>query len=177
MSDRWIVLLALLLNAQSVDPLAGARILLREGKTSEARAAIDQAKTNDAETWYQRARSHLLDFYQIEDPLKRRNSLALAMEALSTAISRDANHVPSLRAKAILHARAELLYYDPNLAFDLASRVAKLEPNANAYLLNLTEWMSGEVRFTHESDHRVPHDPLLGLDRSIPSSLSSGSAG
>ena len=27
--------------------------------------------------------------------------------------------------------------------------------------------MSGEVRFTHESGHRVPHDPLLGLDRSI----------
>src|SRR5689334_24507253 len=27
--------------------------------------------------------------------------------------------------------------------------------------------MSGEVRFTHESGHRVPHDPLIGLDRSI----------
>jgi tetratricopeptide (TPR) repeat protein len=27
--------------------------------------------------------------------------------------------------------------------------------------------MAGEVRFTQESGHRVPHDPLLGLDRSI----------
>jgi tetratricopeptide (TPR) repeat protein len=27
--------------------------------------------------------------------------------------------------------------------------------------------MSGEVRFTEESSHRVPHDPLIGLDRSI----------
>jgi hypothetical protein len=27
--------------------------------------------------------------------------------------------------------------------------------------------MSGEVRFTHESGHRVPHDPLIGLDRSV----------
>src|SRR5262245_53632800 len=27
--------------------------------------------------------------------------------------------------------------------------------------------MSGEVRFTQESGHRVPHDPLIGLDRSV----------
>ena len=45
--------------------------------------------------------------------------------------------------------------------------MAKLEPHANAFLLNLSEWLSGEVRFTHESGHRVPHDPLIGLDRSI----------
>ena len=171
MSVRWasaFTTLFLLTAQTGGDPLATARILLREGKTNEARTAIDQAKTDDAETWYQRSRAYLLDFYQIEDPIKRRNALALAMESLTAAISRDANHIPSLRAKAILHARAELLYYDPNLAYELAARVARLEPNSNAYLLNLTDWMSGEVRFTHESDHRVPHDPLLGLDRSIP---------
>ena len=67
----------------------------------------------------------------------------------------------------MIHARAELLYYDPNLSYELAARVAKLEPHANAFLLNLSEWMSGEVRFTNESGHRVPHDPLIGLDRSI----------
>src|SRR2546429_8171077 len=71
------------------------------------------------------------------------------------------------RAKAIIHARAELLYYDPNLAYQMASRAARLEPNNNGFLINLSEWMSGEVRFSEESGHRVPHDPLLGLDRSI----------
>ncbi len=44
---------------------------------------------------------------------------------------------------------------------------ASLEPHSNAYILSLTEWMSGEVRFTEHSGHRVPQDPLLGLDRSI----------
>ncbi|BDC52976.1 hypothetical protein F183_A52910 [Bryobacterales bacterium F-183] len=154
-----------LLSAQSVDD---AKVLLREGKTAEARQVLDKVAATSAEAWYQRARSHLLDFYQIEDPAKRRVSLGLAMEALAAAIQRDPNHIPSLRAKAVVHARAELLFYDPNLAYELASRVAKLEPNAQAYILNLTEWMSGEVRFTHDNEHRVPHDPLLGLDRSIP---------
>jgi tetratricopeptide (TPR) repeat protein len=77
------------------------------------------------------------------------------------------DHIPALRAKAVIHARAELLYYDPNLSYELAARVARLEPHANAFLLNLSEWMSGEVRFTNESGHRVPHDPLMGLDRSL----------
>jgi tetratricopeptide (TPR) repeat protein len=168
-NSRWVAALLLaLVTAQTPDPLTAAKLLLREGKTAEARAALDKAQTNDAETWYQRSRSHLLDFYQIEDVAKRRTALALAMEAMSTALARDANHIPTLRAKAVIHARAELLYYDPNLAYELASRIAKLEPNANAYILNLTEWMSGEVRFTHDKEHRVPHDPLLGLDRSIP---------
>ncbi|MDX2151353.1 MAG: FG-GAP-like repeat-containing protein [Bryobacteraceae bacterium] len=67
----------------------------------------------------------------------------------------------------MIHARAELLYYNPNLAFELGARVARLQPSAGEYLLNLTEWLSGEVRFTHETEHRVPHDPLLGLDRSL----------
>jgi len=155
-------------SAQPADPLNAARLLLREGKTAEARSLLDKAQTNDAETWYQRARSHLLDFYRIQDVTKRRTSLALAMEALAAALTRDVNHIPTLRAKAVIHARAELLYYDPNLAYELGARIAKLEPNSNAYILNLTEWMSGEVRFTHDREHRVPHDPLLGLDRSIP---------
>jgi hypothetical protein len=67
----------------------------------------------------------------------------------------------------VIHARAELLYYDPKLAYDLGTRITKLQPSANEYLLSLTDWLSGEVRFTTESGHRVPHDPLTGLDRSI----------
>jgi tetratricopeptide (TPR) repeat protein len=116
---------------------------------------------------YQIARSYLIDFYREDNPDKRRTVLALAMEMLDSTLKRNADHIPALRAKAVIHARAELLYYDPNLSYELAARVAKLEPHANGFLLNLSEWMSGEVRFTRESGHRVPHDPLIGLDRSI----------
>ena len=121
-----------------------------------------------AEVLYQTARSYLLDFYRINDPAKQRVALGLAMEHLASVLAKSPDHIPALRAKAVIHAlAAELLYYDPNLAYTLAARVAKLEPHANAYLLNLSEWMSGEVRFTHETGHRVPHDPELGLNRSL----------
>ena len=151
-------------------PLRKAQLLLREGKTEEARRELQrliQGGAGDAMTWYQLARSYLLDFYSGTDYAKRRTALSLAMEALDTALRRDPNHIPSLKAKAVIHARAELLYYDPNLAYELAARVAKLEPNAYGFLLNLSDWMSGEVRFSQDTGHRVPHDPLLGLDRSI----------
>jgi tetratricopeptide (TPR) repeat protein len=164
-------------------PLRDARLLLREGDTQKARQELHRLQQEDpenAEIWFQIGRSHLLDFYQEADPAKRRISLGLAMEALGNAIARDGNHIPALRTKAILHARAELLFYDPDLAYEYASRVARMEPNASEYLLTLTEWMSGEVRFqnghghghggdgqAHGEGQRVPHDPLLGLDRSI----------
>lgn len=151
-------------------PRSRALRLLRQGDTAAARAELQRlAKEtpDDPENWHQIARSYLLDFYQDPEPVRRRASLALALEALTATLHRNPDHIPSLRAKAVIHARAELLHYDPNLAYQLASRVARLEPHADAYLLNLTEWMSGEVRFTEESGHRVPHDPLLGLDRSI----------
>src|SRR5512133_2220978 len=151
-------------------PLRKAQLLLREGKTDEARKGLEQqrkARPNDAELLYQISRSYLLDFYRLQDPEKRRVALGLAMETLASVLKQNPDHIPALRAKAVIHARAELLYYDPNLSYDLANRVAKLEPHSNAFLLNLTEWMSGEVRFTAESGHRVPHDPLIGLDRSI----------
>jgi len=151
-------------------PLRTALLLLREGKTAEARRELEaqrKARPNDAEVLYQIARSYLMDFYQAEDPEKRRVSLALAMEMLAGTLQRNPDHIPALRAKAVIHARAELLYYNPNLAYDLASRVAKLEPQANGFLLDMSSWMSGEVRFTKEGGHRVPHDPLIGIDRSI----------
>ncbi len=151
-------------------PLRKAQLLLREGRTEEARRELQrliQAGNQDAMTWYQLARSYLLDFYSGTDYSKRRTALNLAMEALGAALKRDPDHIPSLKAKAVIHARAELLYYDPNLAYELAARVARLEPNAYGFLLNLSDWMSGEVRFTRETGHRVPHDPLLGLDRSV----------
>ena len=155
---------------EKAGPLRKALLLLREGRTEPAREELNRilkAGNNDAETWYQLARSYLLDFYQDPDPARRRLSLSLAMETLTSALKRDGNHIPSLKAKAVIHARAELLYYDPNLAYELAAKIARLEPNNYGFLLTLSDWMAGEVRFTQESGHRVPHDPLLGLDRSI----------
>ena len=151
-------------------PLERALTLLRDGKTAEARQELEPQRTlrpNDVDVLYQIARSYLIDFYTRHEPEKQRVSLALAVEALDNILELDPNHVPALRAEAVIHARAELLYYDPNLAYDQASRVVKLQPNANGFLLNLSEWMSGEVRFTRETGHRVPQDPLIGLDRSI----------
>ena len=155
---------------EKTGPLQKALALLREGKTAEARTELEserKQRPGDPEVLYQIARSHLLDFYQRKEPEKRRISLALAMEALNSTLKLDPDHIPALRAAAVIHARAELLYYDPNLAYEMAARVAKLEPHANTFLLNLSEWMSGEVRFTREGGDRVPHDPLIGLDRSI----------
>ena len=151
-------------------PLQKALLLLRAGKTFEARKELESQRSQrptDPEVLYQVARSYLMDFYSQQDPGRRKTALALAMENLDSTLKRNPDHIPALRAKAVIHARAELLYYNPNLAYDLASRVAKLEPHANAFLLNLSEWMSGEVRFTHEGGHSVPQDPLIGLDRSI----------
>ena len=169
------ILLAIILLAQEPlpqrpGPLSKALLMMRDGKTSEARVDLEReraAHPQDAEIAFQIARSFLLDFYRETDPLKRRLALSLAMENLAATLARNPDHIPALRAKAMIHARAELLYYDPNLSYKLASRAAKLEPHNNGFMLNLSEWMSGEVRFTQESGHRVPHDPLLGLDRSI----------
>lgn len=150
--------------------LRPATALIREGKTEQARTLLNQylkEHPQDAEAWHQLARSHLTDFYDGGgDPVKKRVSLSLALEALAATLNRNPDHVYALRAKSVIHARAELLHYDPNLAYDLAARVVKLQPFANEFLLTLTEWMTGEVRFTEDSQHRVPHDPQLGLDRS-----------
>jgi tetratricopeptide (TPR) repeat protein len=151
--------------------LQGAADLIRRGETEEARRRIDaylKEHPADAEGWYQLARAHLTDFYsKTAGPEKRRISLGLAMEALAAALKQNPDHVYALRAKSVIHARAELLFYDPDQAYALAARVVKLQPYANEFLLNLSEWMSGEVRFTEHSEHRVPHDPQVGLDRSI----------
>ena len=52
-------------------PLRKAQLLLREGKTAEARQDLEQqrkARPDDADLLYQIARSYLLDFYRIQDP-------------------------------------------------------------------------------------------------------------
>ncbi|MCS7024882.1 MAG: FG-GAP-like repeat-containing protein [Bryobacteraceae bacterium] len=149
--------------------MAEAALRLREGKTHAARQVLEKLRRqdpNNAEIVFQIARSYLADFYRESDAGKRRLALALAMENLQSTLNKNPDHVPALRAKALIHARAELLFYDPNLSYELASRAAKLEPHNHGFLLNLSEWMSGEVRFSQETGHRVPHDPLLGLDRS-----------
>ncbi|MBN8729985.1 MAG: VCBS repeat-containing protein [Acidobacteria bacterium] len=163
---------AIALWAQAPPPEATrkARLLLREGKTVEARRELIRLQgqsPKDVEIAFQIARSYLMEFYQGTDFEKRRIALGLAMEALAQTLKLNADHIPAMRAKAVIHARAELLFYDPNEAFRLAKRVAELEPHAHEYMLGLTDWLSGEVRFTHEGGHRVPHDPLLGLDRSL----------
>ena len=155
---------------EKAGPLRPALLLLREGKTADARKELEaqrKLRPNDDEVLYQIARSYLMDFYQLEDPEKRRVALSLAMEMLDGALQRNPDHIPAMRAKAVIVARAELLYYNPNLAYELAAHVAKLEPHNNGFLLDMSSWMSGEVRFTKEGGHRVPHDPLIGLDRSI----------
>lgn len=164
-------LAAALALAQRTDPLTEATRLLRSGKTAESRAALDRhlrLQPHDAEAWFQLARTHLADFAQSTDAAKNRVSIDLAIEALAAALRENPSHVYALKAKSVLHARAELMHYDPNLAFSLAQRVVELQPSANEYLLNLSEWMTGEVRFSEHSEHRVPHDPQLGIDRSIP---------
>ncbi|MGH9672287.1 MAG: FG-GAP-like repeat-containing protein [Bryobacteraceae bacterium] len=174
-----LLALLLALSAQDHEPppfpaapahLKPALQLLRDGKTAEARGELTRLLAKDpadAEIYHQIARSHLLDFYRAADPAAARNALALAMESLDNTLRRDRNHIFAMRAKAVIHARAELLYYDPNLAYDLGARIARWQPSASEYLLNLAEWLSGEVRFTSESEHRVPHDPLTGIDRAI----------
>jgi len=122
-------------------PLRKAMLLLRESKTVEARRELEgqrKLRPDDAEVLYQIARSYLLDFYRGTDAEKRRVSLGLAMETLNAVLKLNPDHIPALRAKAVIHARAELLYYDPNLSYELAARIAKLEPHANAFLLNLS---------------------------------------
>jgi tetratricopeptide (TPR) repeat protein len=155
---------------EKASPLRKALLLLRQDKSQAAREVLHgllKGGATDPEIYYQLARSHLIDFYGAQNPEQRRISLALAMEALENTLGRSPDHVGALKAKSVIHARSELLYYDPNLAYELASRVARLEPHAHEYLLGLSEWLSGEVRFTSQDEHRVPHDPLVGLDRSL----------
>ena len=86
--------------------------LLRDSKTAEARKLLEAERKlhpNDAEIVYQIARSYLLDFYRLQEPEQRRISLGLAMEALGAALKQNPDHIPALRAKAVIHARAELL--------------------------------------------------------------------
>src|SRR4051794_40721811 len=65
--------------------LRPAMLLMREGKTEEARMQLRSLLSknpDDAELYFQIARSYLLDYYGNGDPVKARTSLALAMEAL-----------------------------------------------------------------------------------------------
>lgn len=151
-------------------PLRTATMLLRDGKTAEARTELNRLlrqNPDDPEIHYQIARSYLMEWNTLRDPAKQRVALGLAMESLDATLKRNPDHIYALRVKAVIHARPELLYYNPNLAYELTQRVIKQQPYANEFLLNVSEWMSGEVRFTEHSESRVPHDPQLGLDRSI----------
>src|SRR4051794_25475156 len=85
-------------------PLRAAQLLIRDGKTDEARKDLDQqrkARPNDPELLFQIARSYLVDFYRLQDPERRRIALGLAMETLAAVLKSDPNHIPALRAKAV----------------------------------------------------------------------------
>ncbi|MDX2151354.1 MAG: hypothetical protein SFV54_11520 [Bryobacteraceae bacterium] len=103
-------LIAAFVGAQSVHeshsvPAGNPRLgrvgeLLRHSKTDEARELVRKllAETpQDAELYYQLARTYLVDFYEIRDPAKARTALALALEALSNALQRTPTI--SLRSK------------------------------------------------------------------------------
>ena len=86
--------LLLLLQAPPGPPLPPAEsalrpaaTLIREGKTAEAREFLNRylkQHPEDAEAWHQLARTHLADFYEGgADPVKKRVSLSLALEALA----------------------------------------------------------------------------------------------
>ncbi len=157
-------------GAMAATPPPQVVALIQEGRTEEARAEIRrllEARPGDAELYYQLARSHLADFYRAADPVRALPSLDAALGALGETLRLRPDHVAALKAKASLHARPELLRYDPNAAWELASRAARQQPEAREYILALAEWLAGEVRFTGTAEDRVPQDPLLGLDRAI----------
>ena len=140
-------------------PLRKALLLLREGKTAEARKELEEQRglrPNDAEVLYQIARSHLIDFYQQSDPEKRRVSLALAMEdARGDARSAIPITFPPAREGRDSRARrTALLRSQPGLRTG-----ARAWPSWNltttAFLLDLSsEWMSG--RSTLHQGERPP---------------------
>src|SRR5262249_54952804 len=68
-------------------PLRKPLLLLRQGKTQEAReelARLLRTTPDDAEVHHQIARSHLMDFYATQDPARKRIALSLALESLNT---------------------------------------------------------------------------------------------
>src|SRR5258708_201976 len=82
---------------EKTGPLRPALLLLRQGKTAEARALLEQQRKqrpDDAEVLYQIARSYLIDFYKEDNPDKR-TTLALAMEMLDSTLKRNADHIPA----------------------------------------------------------------------------------
>ena len=77
---------------ENTGPLRRAMLLLREGKTVEARNELKQ-RPGDAEVLYQIARSYLIEFYQQQDPQRRTLALSLAMENLAAALQQDRKSV------------------------------------------------------------------------------------
>src|SRR5258708_34417837 len=83
---------------QKTGPLNKALLLLREGKTAEARQELEgqrKLRPDDAEVLYQIARACLMDFDKEQEAERRRMSLGLAMEMLNGALKRNPDHIPT----------------------------------------------------------------------------------
>jgi hypothetical protein len=83
---------------------------------------------------YQIVRSYLLDFYRGTDAEKRRVSLGLAMETLNAVLKLNPDHIPALRAKAVIHARA--IWYSTSASSGRNFRCPSSSRRASTVLLS-----------------------------------------
>src|SRR2546423_13703356 len=77
---------------EKTGPLRKALLLLREGKTAEARKDLEEQRKlhpDDPDVLFQIARSYLLDFYKEQQPERRRIALGLAMEHLDATLKKN----------------------------------------------------------------------------------------
>ena len=148
---------------------AEALSLILQTRTVEARDRLRRCLAEDrtnADLQYQLARTHIVDFNQSRTAGEGCESLGQAVRELDRARAIDPEHLNALRLKYPIHRGKGSIYYDPEDAYELARKVLALQPSSHPFLVNVAEWMGlSGVRFYVESEDRVPHDSMIGLDR------------
>ena len=143
--------------------------LLRQDRTVEARDELRKclaADTTSADIFYQMSRSHMIDFNQSRSAREAGISLRQVVEGLEKALQIDPAHLAALHMKHSVHRGRGNIYYDPSQAYLLAQRVLSIQPYFPDFQLDLAAWMGlTAARFFVESEARVPHHSLIGLDR------------
>ena len=143
--------------------------LILQARTVEARDKLRKCLSGDradADLHYQLARTHIIDFNQSRNAGEGRQSLGNAVRELDRALAIDPEHLNALRLKYPIHRGKGSIHYDPGGAYELARKVMDLQPSSHPFVLNVAEWMGlSGVRFYVESEDRVPHDSMIGLDR------------